>query len=516
MEPLKHPSYHAIAQPQKVAYRIAETGEELTYLALDEASNRGANLLRALGLQATDHIALLIENSLDFFKVCWSAQRSGVYYTAISTHLKAAEVAYILEDSGARAFFVSAQLLPGIVDALAPLRDRLRIFTTGARVEGYEFLDDALAAQPATRIADEITGQDMLYSSGTTGRPKGVQAPFKGDPLGTILPIMNVLGERMTGMSRETIYLSPAPLYHAAPLRFTMLCGLLGGTTIVMKKFDAEAFLRYAEQHRVTHTQVVPTMFVRMLKLPPEVRAAYDVSTLQSAVHAAAPCPQDVKQAMIDWWGPILLEYYAGTEGNGVTIIESHEWLAHRGSVGRALLGSIHILGEDKDADPLPTGQVGDVYFADGPAFSYLNDPEKTAQSHNARGWSTLGDVGYLDEEGYLYLTDRKSYTIICGGVNVYPQETENVLIGHPAVVDAAVFGVPNEEMGEEVKAVVQRVPGDLTDAELEAVLIDYCKEHLSKMKCPRSIDFIDELPRTPTGKLVKRHLRDRYWQKVS
>jgi acyl-CoA synthetase (AMP-forming)/AMP-acid ligase II len=512
MHPIQHPSYHASVRPHKVAYRIAETGEELTYLQLDDASNRGANLLRGAGLNATDHIALLVENSLDFFRICWSAQRSGVYYTAISTHLKPAEIAYILADSNSRIFFVSARLLPSLAEVLPPLLERVRVITTGERVDGYDFLDDVLAAQPNVPVADEITGQDMLYSSGTTGRPKGVQAPFRGDPLGTILPLMDVLGMRMCGMGEDTVYLSPAPLYHAAPLRFTMLCGMLGATAVIMKKFEAQTFLELVREHRITHTQVVPTMFVRMLKLPDEVRAAADVSSLRSVVHAAAPCAVEVKQAMIDWWGPILIEYYAGTEGNGVTIIDSAQWLAHRGSVGRSLVGSVKILGEDKDGEPLPPGRVGDVYFADGPEFAYLNSPEKTAESRNARGWSTLGDVGYLDDEGYLYLTDRKSYTIISGGVNVYPQETEDVLIGHPAVVDAAVFGVPNDEMGEEVKAVVQRVPGERSDAELAEDLIAYCKERLSTIKCPRTIDFIDEMPRTPTGKLVKRLLRERYW----
>jgi fatty-acyl-CoA synthase len=382
----------------------------------------------------------------------------------------------------------------------------------GAKIEGFDFYDDLCAKQPATPIADEVSGRDLLYSSGTTGRPKGVELPFESEPLGTLMPIMRVLGEQMCGMDGETRYLSPAPLYHAAPLRFNMLCGSVGATSIVMKKFDAERYLRLIETHRITHTQVVPTMFVRMLKLEPGLRANFDVSSLRAVVHAAAPCPEDVKQAMIDWWGPILIEYYAGTEGNGATIIDSHEWLAHRGSVGRALLGELKILGEDKNGDPLPPGQVGDVYFAGGNAFAYLNAPDQTAQAHNERGWSTLGDVGYLDEEGYLYLTDRKSYTIISGGVNIYPQETENVLIGHPAVADVAVFGVPHEEMGEAVKAVVQRAASELRDEELEAELIAYCKERLSSIKCPASVDFITDMPRTPTGKLIKRHLRDRYW----
>jgi acyl-CoA synthetase (AMP-forming)/AMP-acid ligase II len=311
-------------------------------------------------------------------------------------------------------------------------------------------------------------------------------------------------------MSQDTIYLSPAPLYHAAPLRFNMMAGVLGGTSIIMETFDAETFLRLVQEHRVTQSQLVPTMFVRMLKLPENVRKRYDVSSLKGAIHAAAPCPTEVKVAMIAWWGPILIEYYAGSEGNGVTVSTSAEWLSHRGTVGRAVVGKIKIL--DENDEELPPGEIGTVYFADAPQFAYHNDPDKTKRAYNSRGWSTLGDVGYVDADGYLYLTDRKAYMIISGGVNIYPQETEDVLITHPAVADVAVFGVPNEEMGEEVKAVVQ--PHDMSRAgkELEAELIAFCRQQLSPIKCPRSIDFDPELPRTPTGKLVKRHLRDRYW----
>jgi long-chain acyl-CoA synthetase len=322
--------------------------------------------------------------------------------------------------------------------------------------------------------------------------------------------LMKYLCGNMCGMSSETIYLSPAPLYHAAPLRFNMTVGVLGGTSIIMETFDAEQYLRLIEKHRITQTQLVPTMFVRMLKLPDDVRSRYDVSSLKGAIHAAAPCPVDIKAQMIDWWGPILIEYYAGSEGNGVTVSTSEEWLSHRGSVGRAVIGTIKILSDDDQE--LPPGDIGGIYFADAPQFAYHNDPEKTGRAYNAKGWSTLGDIGYLDAEGYLYLTDRKAYMVISGGVNIYPQETEDILITHPAVADVAVFGVPNEEMGEEVKAIVQ--PHDMSRAgkELEAELILFCRERLSPIKCPRSVEFDPELPRTPTGKLLKRHLRDRYW----
>jgi fatty-acyl-CoA synthase len=403
-------------------------------------------------------------------------------------------------------------LLPPLLERIGDLDPAPRIVTVGGRIDGFESLDEALAAQPSTRIADETVGADMLYSSGTTGVPKGVEGALPGEPLGFVMPLMLVLGQRMCGMDSDSVYLSPAPLYHAAPLRFSMLSAALGGTAVIMRKFDAQTFLDLVAKYRVTHTQVVPTMFVRMLKLPDEVRAAADVSSLRSVIHAAAPCPEDVKAAMIEWWGPILLEYYAGTEGNGLTVIDTPQWLTHRGSVGRAFVGSIEILGEDPEAEPLPPRTIGQVYFAGGPTFKYLNDPEKTAGAHNSKGWSTLGDVGYLDEEGYLYLTDRKSYMIISGGVNIYPQETENVLIGHPAVLDVAVFGIPDAEMGEQVKAVVQLAPGHAASEALAQELIAYSRSHLSSVKCPRSVDFVEDMPRTPTGKLVKRLLRERYW----
>jgi len=306
------------------------------------------------------------------------------------------------------------------------------------------------------------------------------------------------------------VYLSPAPLYHSAPLRFNMAVQRLGGTSIIMEHFDPEEFLALVERYQVTCTQVVPTMFIRMLKLPEEVRTNYDVTSLTSVVHAAAPCPVDVKRQMIEWWGPIIHEYYAGTEGNGFVYTGSAEWLTHPGTVGRAVLGTIHIVGDD--GEDLPTGEPGTIYFEGGAEFEYHNDADKTASSRNERGWSTLGDVGYLDAERYLYLTDRKAFMIISGGVNIYPQEAENVLIGHPKVVDVAVFGVPNKDFGEEVKAVVQPTGMDEAGPELERELIGYCRERLADVKCPRTIDFRAELPRHPTGKLYKRLLKDEYW----
>ena len=509
-----HPVLHAQLDPDKVAYRMAASGETITYRELDEVSNRGAQLFRALGLRAQDHIALLVENSLRFMEICWAAQRCGLFYTAISTYLTDAEIAYIVRDCGAKVFILSAKAGRDVAALVTLCEPHVKIYVSGETKLPLPSWDDAVAQQPATPVPDEICGYDMLYSSGTTGRPKGVKPQFKNEPLGTMNPLLVLLCAKMCGMSAETTYLSPAPLYHAAPLRFNLMSGALGGTSIIMEKFDPEQFLALIEKYRVTVTQLVPTMFVRLLKLPQDVRRRYDISSLKSVVHAAAPCPVDVKAAMIDWWGPILVEYYGGTEGNGITIVNSEEWLAHPGTVGRTLVGEIKIL--DENGTPLAPREIGGVYFSGGPVFAYHNDPQKTAAAYTPEGWSTLGDVGYLDEEGYLYLTDRKAYMIISGGVNIYPQEAENVLITHPAVFDVAVFGVPNEEMGEEVKAVVQLAPGVVPDERTREELMAFCRGKLSRLKCPRSIDFEDELPRTPTGKLMKRLLRDRYWQSVT
>jgi acyl-CoA synthetase (AMP-forming)/AMP-acid ligase II len=511
---MTHPSVYARTQPSKIAYQMAGSGKAITYRELDELSNQGAQLFRALGLKAGDHIAFLMENRLAFMEICWAAQRSGLYYTAISRYLTPDEIAYIVRDCGAKVVITSPKCADQVKGLLTGEPGAPLFYMVDQPQAGFRSWDKEAGAQPVMPIADEVAGYDMLYSSGTTGRPKGIKRESENNPIDLPSPFLKILCADMCGLSSDSIYLSPAPLYHAAPLRFNMMAITLGGTSIIMESFDAEEFLRLVEKYKITQSQLVPTMFVRMLKLPEDVRTSYDVSSLKGAIHAAAPCPVDVKAKMIEWWGPILIEYYAGSEGNGVTVSNSQQWLTHRGTVGRAVVGKVRIL--DENDQELPAGEIGTVYFADAPVFTYHNDPEKTKRAYNAKGWSTLGDVGYLDEEDYLYLTDRKSYMIISGGVNIYPQETEDVLISHPDVADVAVFGVPNEEMGEEVKAVVQ--PHDLAKAgkQLETELIVFCRKHLSPIKCPKSIDFETELPRTPTGKLVKRHLRDKYWPKTA
>ncbi len=505
-----HIHLHARRTPDKPAFVMAETGRATTYAELEAASNRFAQLVRAHGLVAGDHVALLLENHPRFFELAWGAQRAGLVYTPVGSRLTADEAAYIVRDCGAK-LVVSSAKLAEVARELPPACPDVRTWLMiDGEAPGYARYERAADAMPASRIADERAGVDMLYSSGTTGRPKGVYAPPEhariDEPSAALLRAMSLYG-----IDERTVYLSPAPLYHAAPLRFTMTVMRAGGTVVVMEHFDAERFLALVEHHRVTHTQLVPTMFVRMLKLPAETRARYDVSSLRCAIHAAAPCPIDVKEQMIAWWGPVLWEYYAGTEGNGSTIVDTPTWLAHKGTVGRPMAGEVKIC--DDAGRELPPGREGTIWFAGGRAFEYWNDPAKTAESRHPNGWTTLGDVGRLDEEGFLYLTDRKAYTIISGGVNIYPQEAENLLVMHPKVLDVAVFGVPDDDLGEQVKAVVQ--PRDMRDAgpALEAELIAWCRERLAHPKCPRSVEFRAELPRTPTGKLLKRLLRDPYWQ---
>ena len=504
-----HPFVHAAAAPDKPAVIVAETGETISYAELDAASNRAAQLFRSHGLKHDDVVAFMLENTPHYYGLTWGAQRAGLRYVCISSRLTQDETDYILENSGAKMLVVSASL----ASAALQLEARIERYSMGGEIAGWTRIEDALAAMPATRIADERAGVDMLYSSGTTGRPKGVKVPLPEEEEIDAPNSLVMLASAAFGINADSIYLSPAPLYHDAPLRWSMTIHRLGGTVVLMKKFDPEAALAAIQHYRCNAAQFVPTHFVRMLKLPADVRAQYDVSSMKSAIHAAAPCPVPVKQAMIDWWGPVLLEYYAGSEGNGMTFATSQDWLAHKGTVGRAILGTVHIVGEDNETE-VPVGEEGAVFFESDNVFEYHDDPEKTASSRNSKGWSTLGDVGKLDADGFLYLTDRKSFMIISGGVNIYPQEIENHLVTHPKVADVAVVGGPHEEMGEEVIAVIQ--PADMADAtdEFRDELGAYARQKLSGVKVPRRIDFMEALPRHDTGKLYKRLLRDQYWEK--
>ena len=503
---------HAAANPDKIATIMAGSGATLTYGELNERSIRLAHYLRASGLQPGDVVALFMENNIRYHEVYWATVRSGMYICAVNKYLTAEEAAYIINDSGAKAMVssvglaaISEQVLPGL-DA-CPIR-----LAVDGPVAGYESYEELMARQSTAPLGEEPRGDFMNYSSGTTGRPKGIKRPLNGESFAVHSMLDNLVGQ-LYSINPETVYLSPAPLYHAAPLGYTAAVHSLGGTNVIMEKFDAIQALDLLDGHKITHSQWVPTMFIRMLKLDKEERAGRDFSTHKVAIHAAAPCPTDVKHQMIDWWGPIICEYYGGTELNGFTACNSEQWLAHPGTVGVPLLGILHIC--DENGEELSIGETGTVYFErDEMPFQYHGDPDKTEATRHPRHrlWTKLGDVGYMDEDGFLYLTDRESFMIISGGVNIYPQEIEDCIVMHPKVADVAVFGVPNPDFGEEVKAVVQAAPGVEPTDQLNAEIMTYAQDNMANYKVPRSIDFEAELPRLETGKLYKRLLKDRYW----
>ncbi|WP_375411384.1 AMP-binding protein [uncultured Bradyrhizobium sp.] len=509
-----YPGEHAVQRASQPAFIMATTGEAISYAELDARSNRLAHLLRAHGLARLDHYSIFMENNSHYLEACAAGERAGLYYTCVNSYLMADELAFILNNSQSKALITSTANHAVAARAIGQCPDvkLLLIVDGGADHAPFIDLDRAVSAYPATPILDESLGTPMLYSSGTTGRPKGILRPLPENPPSQPLPLFDFLN-RLWQYREGMTYLSPAPLYHSAPQAAVSLAIRNGATVVIMEHFDPEQYLQLIERYKVTHSQLVPTMFSRLLKLPDAVRKRYDLSSLEIAIHAAAPCPAQVKERMIEWWGPIIHEYYGATEGLGFTACNSEQWLAHRGTVGKVLLGDLHIL--DGEMKPCAKGVPGEIWFKTATPFAYFNDPDpdKTARSRSPDGaMSTVGDIGYVDDDGYLYLTDRSSFMIISGGVNIYPQECENLLVTHPKVADAAVFGVPNSDLGEEVKAVVQPMPGINACDELAQELIGFCQEHLSRQKCPRSIDFDPALPRLPTGKLYKRGLRDRYW----
>jgi long-chain acyl-CoA synthetase len=511
-----HPYQHALAHPSRPALVIADTGEQLSYRELDEGSNRAAQLFRSLGLTAGDKVGLMLRNRLEFPIVFWAAQRSGLFVTLISTHLKPAEAAYILNDCGAKLFITSADV--GATAAiLASQRSELIpnvkvVFSVGAEaLSGAQALHAALADMPATPITDQTSGFYLLYSSGTTGRPKGIMLPFQA---GAIEEVGAAEGStQMFEGFDPLVAFNAGPFYHGAPMGGMIATHRLGGTAVTLRKFDAMQTLKAIQDYRVVHGQFVPTMFVRFLALPKDVRRSFDLSSLKYVLHAAAPCPVEIKRQMMDWLGPIVYEYYGASESIGGTFITPQEWLRKPGSVGQSKVAPIHICSEE--GAELPSGEAGIIYFETPPSrrFNYPNDPEKTTKACHPfhTDWRTVGDIGRLDEEGYLFLTDRKDFMIISGGVNIYPQAVEDTLIVHPKVLDAAVIGVPNLEYGEEVKALVQ--PRDWAEAgeALSVELIAWCRSHISAVSCPRSIEFVRELPRLASGKLAKKELRRLY-----
>jgi fatty-acyl-CoA synthase len=497
------------ATQDEPAVLMSPGGVTISFSELDAEANRMAHFLRRAGLAAGDTVAILMENSEHVHVMMWAARRGGYRYTMVNTHLTAAEVAYIVRDSGARAVIgsagtrvVCARLAEHLPEGLPPV-----VVMAKGRLDGWASYPDCVVGEPTTPLANESEGVLLQYSSGSTGRPKGIARPRgsrRPSAPGSSTPVFERLG-----VTARSVYLSPAPLYHTAPAMWTMSAQAVGATTVVMERFDPVDALDCIQRHRVTHAQFVPAMFVKMLRLPDRVKSTFDLSSLERVVHAAAPCPPDIKRQMIDWWGPIIDEYYGSSEGVGISFIRAEEWLEHPGSVGRPLLGIPHIL--DVDGAELPPGHVGDIYYEGGYEFTYLNDDAKTAASRSRQGWVTVGDVGYLDAEGYLYLTDRRHHMIVSGGVNIYPQEAENVLVSHPLVADAAVFGVPDEVMGQSVVGVVELAPGAKADSRAAEEILGWTRDRLARFKCPRTLFIEERLPRTDAGKLYKQSLIEKY-----
>ena len=511
-----YPGHWAKQKPEHLAAIDASSGESLTYRELDEQSNQLAQLMFARGLRRGDHVSVFMDNNLTYFVVAWAALRSGLYLTTVNRYLTSEEAAYIVDNSESQVL-ISASNLADVASEIPPLTDKCDTYlAVNGDISGYEAFDDAISEYPTARLEIEPAGGLMLYSSGTTGRPKGILRPLPEGNIDTAINPQNALLAMLWQVNEDSVYLSPAPLYHSAPIGFCTAMHAIGGTVVMLHRFDEIGALEAIEKYEVTHSQWVPTMFTRMLKLPEDGRTQFDLSSHQVAIHAAAPCPMEIKKRMMDWWGPILYEYYGGTELNGLTHVGPQEWLDKPGTVGKPILGVIHVC--DEDGRELPPGEPGIVYFElPEMPFEYLKDSAKTkdAQHPDHSNWSALGDVGYVDEDGYLFLTDRATFMIISGGVNIYPQEIEDAMIVHDHVLDVAVIGVPNTEMGEEVKAVVQLVDGIEPTEEEAELLLEWTRDHIAHYKAPRSVDFRDELPRLPTGKLYKRLLKDEYWGKT-
>ncbi len=514
-----HLSYRAKQHPEKPAIIMGSDGFSVSFKTLDQRSNQAAHLFRSLGLQRGDHLAFLMENQACFFEICWAAQKAGLYYTPISWYLKPDEIAYIVDNCDAQVFITSIKQLESAKAAIPACHKVKHCYVTGDKqgqsrsVEGFAAWDEAIAEFPVEPLADQSEGREMLYSSGTTGRPKGIKFALSDvKEVGEAPEIKNSVALiQILGIDDRATAMTTSPLYHSMPLGTAMGAMRMGCTVVIMEKFDAEQALKLIERYQVAYSQWVPTMFVRLSKLPKEIKQKYQVDSMRMMTHGAAPCPIDVKEEMIHWFGPVLWEFYSGSERNGIFMIGSDDWMKHKGSVGRCVDAQVHIV-DDATGKELPAGEIGSIYCSKGEVFQYHGDDQKTSSVTLNGNWTTIGDVGYLDAEGYLYLTDRKSYMIISGGVNVYPQETEDCLIMHEKVADVAVFGVPNADLGEEVKAVVELIDYTLASAELERELIAYCQSKISKIKCPKSIDFEQQLPREDTGKLKKRLIKARYW----
>ncbi len=497
--------------PNRIAV-IDPSGKEVTYGELYAECNRLVHGLRALGLEAGSGVAAVVPNSFEMLALYFAAMQAGWYLTPINHHLVGPEIAYIVEDCEADAFIGHerfADTCRSAADAISLPADHC--FSIGA-VDGFRPYTDLTDGQPADRPGDRSGGAAMHYTSGTTGQPKGVRRKLSGaDPDAAAAGGGFLLRLFGTVAHDGNVHICGSPLYHTAVLAFASTSLHLGHPVVLMDRWTPEGMLELIERHGVTNSHMVPTQFHRLLALPEEVRDRYDVSTLRSMVHAAAPCPVEIKQRMLDWWGPVIYEYYAATEGGG-TVVTPEQWLERPGTVGLPWPSSEIRILDDEGVDT-PTGEIGTVYMKLGQGdFEYFKDKGKTDENRRA-GFFTVGDIGYLDDGGYLFLCDRKSDMIISGGVNIYPAEIEGALLTHPKVADAAVFGIPHEDWGEEIKAVVEVAPGvDAGDA-LTAELTAHCAERLAKFKLPKSIDYTAEMPRDPNGKLYKRKLRDPYWE---
>lgn len=504
------PDIYAERTPDRPALIIGETGKTVTWGELIDRTRRLANFFRECGLKEGDHIAYILENNEYVHQIAWAGRRAGIYYTPINFHLKAEESAYILKDCGAKLLIAQPSTAQLALEAGADIPIKLMV---GDEVlPGFQSFEEVLAASSNAPLVGVREGNHMCYSSGTTGRPKGIKRALSARTYGTPLDFETLAMHELYEFNDQAVYLVPSPLHFSGGIGWTMGALRFGATVVIMQHFDPIEALRQIEKYKVTHSYFVPTHFVRMLKLPEEQRTSYDVSSLKFVIHGAAACPVDVKEEMLKWFGPVVHEFYSSTEAPGLVYITPEDWVTHKGSVGRPRWGKIRIVSETGEV--LPPHEEGIVCFEGGTDFEYHNDPEKTKSAYEFNGWPTNGDIGYLDEDGYLYLTDRRSHMIISGGVNIYPQEAENILTMHPGVSDVAVIGVPNKEFGEEVKAVVIAAQSSQAGPELERALIEYCRSQLAHYKCPKSVDFVDTLPRLPTGKLLKRELRDHYWPK--
>lgn len=501
---------HAQANPSRLAV-VDPGGRETTAGELLASANQIVHGLRALGLRKGDCVAIALPNSLEVFEVFMAAAQAGWYIAPLNWHLTAAEIGYILKDSGAKAFVASARFGAAVREAAESVEFPRRARFAVGEIDGFEPFSELKRGQPSSLPAERSAGGPMTYTSGTTGKPKGVRRAA-GDVAPEIVAQSQAMFLSLFGIlpGSRGVHLVVAPLYHTAVLNFATNHLHLGHSVVLMDKWTPEETLELIERYHVTNTHMVPTMFTRLLKLPPEVRERRDVSSLSHVIHGAAPCPVDVKRKMLDWWGPCIYEYYAASEGGG-TLATPAQWLKKPGTVGPPWpISQIRIL--DDERRPVKTGDVGTVWIKMGDyKFEYHKDKKKTDDAWN-EGFFTVGDAGYVDEDGFLFLCDRKADMIIAGGVNIYPAEIESVLVLHPKVADVAVFGIPNDDLGEEVKAVVQPAPGIPPGPALEAELLEFCAGKLAKFKTPRSFDFIDEMPRDPNGKLYKRRLRDPHW----